>query len=618
MPSMYTKISRWFFLVPVIYAGFIGYLLYMQFSGEVSKKDRVNHVSLVAEMAAGSGKSPGRISSMEVSANGLTFSFSKNSPVIIETVSQGTIEKTATAYSIDTNMVNIEFGDDFGLRIDVSDDGSQDVAIRTESMPEDAVKVTVPFSISEGYVSSRLKNIPAMIINKTESVNSDHTLAFLPLLSFIEPEPLRFVLTKRDGSFGTIQLTSDKSALADPFENWISEHFKFETAANYKQIKASFEEKAYQGWISGRYDRLRGTWNMPDGTKKFDESIMALLLAESLARGTYDSGLATMQSARAQHNNLTTHLTAPFLGDIIIKGNQIDQKEAAAVERIGIQLDQKDAAVFSAFNLPSFAVDRTPFLVAQGLSDLAAEIETRDLDLATGIGMVQAYADSLSFSGDTFQSFKNFRPIVENIILPSLFFSDEGLFLKTDETTCNVFLSLQAGDLLRRIGENEKNITLASIGRELTASAIIRADESGYLPEKINIDGTRIEDGPLLIRPEEIHHFVSESIYAPREISLFALAGPGTWLWTIADQVKVTKENKTYRISLNFPVGKTHHLLIKGIGPLSSLTLYGQQWRNDPRFQEYGSGWFYDANTRSLYIKLAHRTNTEVITIQQP
>lgn len=615
---MYTKVSRWFFLIPVVYAGFISYLLYMQFSGEVAKKDQVHHVSIAAEMAAGSGKSPGRISSMEVRANGLAFSFSKNSPVIIETVSQGTIEKAATAYSVDANTVNIEFGDDFGLRIDVSDDGSQDVAIRTESMPEDAVKVSVPFSLSEGYVNSRLKNIPAMTINKTGSENSDNTLAFLPLLSYIELDPSRFVLTERDGTFGAIQLTSDISALTDPFEFWISQFYEFEFAANDTAIKSSFMEKAYQGWISGRYDRLRGTWNMPDGTKNFDESIMAFLLAESLVRGSYDSGLAAMQSASALHKNLTTLLSAPFLGDIIRKGNESGQRDTAAVEGMRTHLDQKDTAIFSTFNLPLFAADKAPGLVAQGLSELAAEIDIKNLDLISGVDMVQAYVDSLSFSGDTFQSFQNFRPIVEDIILPSLFFSDEGLFLKTAENTCDVFLSLQAGDLLRRIGENEKDKTLTSIGRELTASVIIRADASGYLPEELHIDGTRIADGLFLIRPEDIYRFVSEGLYSPREISLFALAGPGTWLWTIADQVKVTKENKTYRISLNFPVGKTHHILIKGIGPLSSLTLYGQQWRSDPRFQEYGSGLFYDENTRSLYIKLAHRTNTEVITIQQP
>lgn len=615
---MYTKMSRWYFLIPVVYAGFIGYLLYMQFSGEVTRTDQMHHVSVIAEMAAGSGKSTGRVSSIEVRANGLIFSFSKSNPMIVETVSRGTIEKAVTAYSVDTNTVNIEFGDDFGLRIDVSADGSQNVAIQVESLPEDAVNVAMPFSLAEGYVTSHLKSIPAMTINKTGSEDSENTLAFLPLLSYIELDPLRFVLTNRDGSLGAIELTSDISALVDSFEYWISEQYKFELAADDEKIKAAFVEKAYQEWISGRYDGLNGKWNMPDGTKVFDESIVALVLAESLARGRYDSGLAAMQRASEQHKNLTSLLTAPFLGDIVEKGNEIDQREAAAVERIGIQLDQKDAAVFSTTNLPTFAVNRAPFLVAQGLSDFAAEIGTKDLDLVTGIGMVQAYVDSLSFRGDTFQSFTKFRPIVEDVILPSLFFSDEGLFLKTAETNCDVFLGLLAGDLLRRIGENEKDKTLTSIGRELTASAIVRADTSGYLPEKLMIIGTRIEDGPFLIRPEDVHRFVSEGLYTPREISLFALAGPGTWLWTIADQVKVTKENKTYRISLNFPVGKTHHILIKGIGPLFSLTLYGQQWRSDPRFQEYGSGWFYDENSRSLYIKLAHRTNTEVITIQQP
>ena len=41
----------------------------------------------------------------------------------------------------------------------------------------------------------------------------------------------------------------------------------------------------------------------------------------------------------------------------------------------------------------------------------------------------------------------------------------------------------------------------------------------------------------------------------------------------------------------------------------------GVEWNPDPIFQQYHSGWNYDASRETLYIKIRHRTRGETIRI---
>ncbi len=74
-------------------------------------------------------------------------------------------------------------------------------------------------------------------------------------------------------------------------------------------------------------------------------------------------------------------------------------------------------------------------------------------------------------------------------------------------------------------------------------------------------------------------------------------------------------------MGVKFPVNNTHYMIIKGIEPFTGIQLYGVNFRTDPRFESYNSsGYVYDSTTKTLLLKMVHRTETEnvVLIYRQP
>jgi hypothetical protein len=67
-------------------------------------------------------------------------------------------------------------------------------------------------------------------------------------------------------------------------------------------------------------------------------------------------------------------------------------------------------------------------------------------------------------------------------------------------------------------------------------------------------------------------------------------------------------------IVIDFPQENTHHLIINGVAPFRSIEIYDTPYRTDPRFETYNSsGYVYNAETRTLFLKSRHRAQREVI-----
>jgi hypothetical protein len=70
------------------------------------------------------------------------------------------------------------------------------------------------------------------------------------------------------------------------------------------------------------------------------------------------------------------------------------------------------------------------------------------------------------------------------------------------------------------------------------------------------------------------------------------------------------------RITASFPQGDTHYMVIKGIKPFGRIQIYGMDFHTDPRFESYNSsGYKYDAETGTLFLKMRHKAENEDVVI---
>jgi hypothetical protein len=90
----------------------------------------------------------------------------------------------------------------------------------------------------------------------------------------------------------------------------------------------------------------------------------------------------------------------------------------------------------------------------------------------------------------------------------------------------------------------------------------------------------------------------------------------GLWAWTAASSVSVAQQGQTIDITVHFPAGETHYMIIRGVRPFTSIQFSNVNQPSDSQFERYdSSGWTYSASEQSLLVKIRHRSAAEHIKI---
>jgi hypothetical protein len=175
------------------------------------------------------------------------------------------------------------------------------------------------------------------------------------------------------------------------------------------------------------------------------------------------------------------------------------------------------------------------------------------------------------------------------------------------------------GAALTAYGEHTAQEVWTGIGRSLVLSVLAFVDGTGEAPLVLGLsEESWIEAGVgATLSSARIYRLLRLGSYAARTIGLQADAN-GVWTWTAASAVNATfsQETNLLDISVSFPRGQTHYMLIHGIRPFSQLRLYDIPYRTDPRFESYdSSGWAYSPSEQTLMVKMKHQIPIEHIQI---
>jgi hypothetical protein len=208
------------------------------------------------------------------------------------------------------------------------------------------------------------------------------------------------------------------------------------------------------------------------------------------------------------------------------------------------------------------------------------------------------------------------RNVIESRLLPSVRKTDKGVFLVGQKAgIIDVAQSVRCGALFLRAGMEMDMPLIGAIGRSLLVSSLAMAGDAGVLPARLTLAADRIASQDGSLAPEQIYGELPLDRPLAREVPLYASLGPGAWILTAARPASVENTPKTATISLTFPVGMPHYVVIQGIAPFSQLELHGIPWRPAPDYAQYSDGWMYDGQARTLYLKLTGRIDREEILI---
>jgi hypothetical protein len=188
-----------------------------------------------------------------------------------------------------------------------------------------------------------------------------------------------------------------------------------------------------------------------------------------------------------------------------------------------------------------------------------------------------------------------------------------------DRGQADLEFNSRLGAALTAYGEALDQELWAGTGRSLVLSVLAFVDETGTAPLTLSLgtDGGIEPDAGAVLSSARIYRLLRLGDYSARAVNL-QTGTNSVWTWTAASTATATfnAENNMLDISVAFPRGETHYMLIRGIRPFSQLQLYNIPYRTDPRFENYdSSGWAYSPSEQTLMVKMKHQLPTEHIQI---
>jgi hypothetical protein len=178
--------------------------------------------------------------------------------------------------------------------------------------------------------------------------------------------------------------------------------------------------------------------------------------------------------------------------------------------------------------------------------------------------------------------------------------------------------NLRLGKALLGWAESSGNDSWAGVARSLILSVLSLDDGSGLVKTGVllSAEGEITEDpAPSKLTTAKLYHILRPGEYGPKALPI-AVPANTVWTWTAARQVSASLQNDVLDISVSFPAGETHYMIIRGIRPFAKIQLYNMDFRTDSQFERYdSSGWSYNAREQALILKMKHRTTVEHVRI---
>jgi hypothetical protein len=562
-------------------------------------------------------------SSVTLSYHGLSLRFSRRFPLLIGASGQSAgssrprgllaVERYAAG-------ADILFEGDIRLRLAAPDgsaaDGSVSLSLLMPPEAGEPIQLEIPFRLRGAFRPT--ENAPMLSWERGGS----GFLLTLPAGSRIDSARGSIALGAQ-ATTGSRELRFSRAAGATQSPNtaWLSEEASRVGPEELKQVLTRYSDAAYRGWSETRLVAGETLWKMPDGKTAFDERIGDGLLAESVPRGTYQRLRAVYAEALAGKlrggSGPSIRLSASaYIGNLREYTRRLSASEPAEIERIRGLLARSDAALLQTPGLVPYILNHGPFSLVPEVYAFAESRDVPGLGLPESLGLLETLLDHLAFVEKTEAGSRKCRETIERKLLPSMKKTDGGIFFEAGlPGRIDIGQSVRCGSLLMRAGALMDMPLAASVGRALLASSLELADDMGFLPGSVGLTATHLTSREGTLAPEEIYALLPLDIPLPRETPLYRELGPGCWIWTAARLSRSEGTSAGTTISLAFPVGLPHYVAVQGIKPFSELKLHGIPWRPAPDYAQYSDGWFYDAQTDTLYLKLTHRVETEEILI---
>ncbi len=573
---MLKKSIRKVFGLVALYAVFIVGIFVMQFKSDsiIRKNIRAMRVTL-SETESESGQTSLK-NSFQLSFNGLLFSADEKNPVTY--TREDSSEVPVRLLSLDEGeslSYALNFSDGVRLTFSLSEDSDAASLWIAAEMPPNASAVNVRFSPYSGFSVSELKAKSAVFSGRTNSY------------SLIAP-----ALSNDKISFQKNSKSAHYSMMTKQSEFKLDDIGDLAFASNdiYAQTLASLKSQIINSFFAASQNEVNFSLSVGEQT------VLSFVAAMAEA-GRYNEALNAVPETFVKGNR-RTYQSAPYFGSM-----------ADLLPTLTMQVENLNNMILRSVqerNLDIWTVDNlAQYMYTQGnrgnvalLAALPASMTELNLTVSQAAGILRSWA---YFKAQNSSMASPLEPVLElcaQRIIQACSLDGEKVLLIENDAPLSVLMAATAGDALLHYGRLSNQSALEKCGFLIVNS---------YAGDTAALDlRSMAELYPVLVHGNS---------YYPHYVLLKTMEGENVWAWTIASNIQYSRdENLTISLNVEFPVGLSHYMFIKGITPFLRIQIYNMDFRTDPRFEIYNSsGYIYRSAAQCLLLKSRHREQNEIV-----
>jgi hypothetical protein len=379
-------------------------------------------------------------------------------------------------------------------------------------------------------------------------------------------------------------------------------------------VSGAESPEAYAEALLRWRDQNFSLWNRTVSAGADEDTVIAYE-GEAVRRGNYKAAVSAVPSSFLTGNQ-RTYESSVYLGRMDHALASFTAAEREKISYLSRLINEKSQDFLGESHVFEYLAVRGYLNFLSDGVELVRAIDPPALAPELAPGIFEGYIDMKQYRGREENPF-------ERLVDQACFVISEGIRRDGDRVfvfrgdTADLEYNLRLGSSLLAWAEDSGSGDWAGVGRSLVLSALSLTNGEGTLPAALAIseEGIISESPGGRIRSARIYRTLRPGEYYPRAAGIGAGIN-GIWTWTAAPAVSASQENKILDISVSFPAGETHYMMIRGVRPFEKIQLYSIDFRTDPQFERYdSSGWVYAAEDQILVLKMKHRAATEHVRI---
>ncbi|MGP1437553.1 MAG: hypothetical protein ACTTKH_00605 [Treponema sp.] len=598
-------ISSRIVIFSLLYLLILFFIFFIQFKKGVSFHYENSHLNVYGRYFINKDEKQELLLPLHITSNGLAIFITEQSPVKVRYDNNSVDEIKITSYNVKGSVFSLNFDSGSVLNFTTNDRDIKNTDDKIEALN---ISCKLGKGIKELYLPYKLTQNARL-----EKIGDNF---------FVQYKKKKFAFSKlQDGIIGHEDSSpfisfSKNNTFISYHTHLTKESLKLENMlANSIASKEKYEDN-----LNECIDVFLDTFEKQIRNRKHSEKTLVSFVAENAKRGFFTSTIEKYPISLLPKNKRTL-LSSLYYGGLIesYKIKMIEDEEE--IKTISTKLNNKDYSLFEHSSLLTFLTNREEHTLVNNIFEFIETIDEKNMTALQLANVLQFSIDYKKAYGIE-KNIENITKKCEKALLEKLFAIEDMLYIYTRENMVDSLDTFNIAKILINYGNEVSNELLKGTGYLLFNSLYSFTQDPSFFPSSFSVkqdenkkEGLMASD-TLIIGADILYHiFFPENTWYTHELSLIHGENRSIFALTCAKDIRIKKHSdNAILFEVNFQKGASHYVMLQGIEKFNDIKIHDIHFRTDPHFETYdSSGYVYNQNTKTLYLKLKHREEIETV-----